>query len=65
MDIIVGYGVGSQTERILRHYWDRLSMVTRAGRDYGNPFKVHLGLTQEDPLSPTIFNMMVDVVICN
>ena len=31
MEILVGYGVGPRTERILRQYWDHLSMVARAG----------------------------------
>ena len=31
MEILMGYGVGPRTERILRQYWDHLSMVARAG----------------------------------
>ena len=27
MDILVGFGIGPRTERILRYYWDNLSMV--------------------------------------
>ena len=38
-------------------------MVARAGHYYGNPFKGHRGVTQVYPLSPTIFNMVVDAVI--
>ena len=38
-------------------------MVVRAGRYYGTPFKGDQGVTQGGPLSPTIFNMMVDAVI--
>ena len=38
-------------------------MVTRLGHYYNNPFKGHQGFTHEDPLSPTIFNMVVDAVI--
>ena len=37
-------------------------MVSRAGRYYGTPFKVHRGVTQGYPLSPTVFNMVVDSV---
>ena len=38
-------------------------MVSRVGSYYGTPFKVHCGVTQGIPLSTTIFNMVVDVVI--
>ena len=65
MDIIVGYGVGPWTERILRYYWDHLSMVTRTGSYYSTLFKGHRGVTKGDTISPTIFNMVVDSVICH
>ena len=38
-------------------------MVARAGVYYGPPFKGCRGVTQGYPLSPTIFNMVVDFVI--
>ena len=63
MEILVGHGFGPQTERILRYYWDRLSMVARLGHYYGTPFEGHQGVTQGDPLSTTIFNMVFDAVI--
>ena len=65
MEILVGHGFGPQTERILRYYWDRLSMVARLGRYYGTPFKGHQGVTQGGLISPTIFNMVVNAVICH
>ena len=65
LDIIVGYGVGPRKERILGYYWDQLSMVGRLFCYYSTPFKGHLGVTHGDPLYPTIFNMLVDVVICH
>ena len=39
-------------------------MVARTGRYDGTRFKGHRGVTQGDPLYPTIFNMVVDMVIC-
>ena len=63
MEILVGCGVGPPTEKILRHYWDHLSMVARAGHYYETPFKGHQGVTQGSPLSPIIFNIVVYVVI--
>ena len=35
------------------------------GGYYGTGFKGARGVTQGDPLSPTIFNMVVDVVVCH
>ena len=38
-------------------------MVARAGSYYGAAFKEDLGVTQGDPLSPTIFNVAVDAMV--
>ena len=38
-------------------------MVARAGCYYGEAFKGARGVTQGDPLPPTIFNVVVDVVV--
>ena len=49
--------------RILWTYSDRLTMVAKVGRYFGHPFKGYRRVTQGEPLSPTIFNMVVDAVI--
>ena len=38
-------------------------MVARAGGYYRKGFKGGRGVTQGDPLSPTIFNVVVDAVV--
>ena len=38
-------------------------MVARAGRYYGKGFKRGRGVTQGDPLSRTIFNVVMDTVV--
>ena len=38
-------------------------MVARAGGYYGTAFKGEQGVTQGDPLSTTIFNVVVDAVV--
>ena len=38
-------------------------MVARARRYYGTPFKGFHGVIQGDPLSTTIFNMVLDAVL--
>ena len=38
-------------------------MVARAGINFGHPFKGYRGVTQGDPMSPKIFNTVIDAVI--
>ena len=63
LGILEGYGVGPGYRRLLQNYWRRLTMAARAGGYYGKAFKGARGLTQGDPLSPTIFNVVVDAVV--
>ena len=63
LDILEGYGVAPQACRLLRKYWGRLSIVARAGRYYREVFKGDRGVTQCEPLSPTIFNVVVEAVV--
>ena len=63
LEILEVYGVGPQSCRLLRTYWSRLMMVARVGRYYRTTFKVDWLVTQGDPLSPTIFNVVVDLVV--
>ena len=63
LEILKGYGVGDRVRRLLREYWDKTTMVARAGGYYRKGFKGGRGVAQGDPLSPTIFNVVVDVVV--
>ena len=63
LEILEGYGVGPSAKRLLTTYWRCLTMVAMAGRYYGEAFKGARGVTQGDPLSPTIFNVVVDAVV--
>ena len=40
-------------------------MVARAGGYYGEPFHRERGFTQGNPLLPTIFNVVVDALVCH
>ena len=50
---------------LLCSYWERLKMVSRAGGYYRAPFYGERGITQGDPLLPTIFKVVVDTVVCH
>ena len=63
MEILVGYRVVPRMKSILHNYCDHLSMVSRAGCCCVTPFKVHQGVNQVYPLSPTTFKNFVDAVI--
>ena len=63
LEILEGYGVGERVRRLLREYWNKSTVVARAGIYYGTGFKGGRGVTQGDPLSPTIFNVVVDAVV--
>ena len=54
LEILKVYGVGDRVQRLLGGYWDRMTMVARAGGYFGKGFKGGRGVTQCDPLSPTI-----------
>ena len=57
--------MGPRACHLLRIYWSGLTKVARAGGYYGEAFKGGRGLTQGDLLSPTIFNVVVHVVVCH
>ena len=63
LEILEGYSVGPQACRILRTYWGRMRMVAKTGGYCGSAFKGSRGVTQGYPLSPTIFNLVVDAVV--
>ena len=63
LGILEGYGVGPGARRLLSNYWRRLTMAARSGGYCGAAFKGERGVMQGDPLSPTIFNVVVDVVV--
>ena len=62
-EILEGYGVGPRSRRLLQTYWRRLAIMARMGGYYGTAFQVLRGVMQGDPLSPTIFNVVVDLVV--
>ena len=63
LELLDAYGVGHRTVRLLRTYWDQLIMVAKAYGYFRRPFKGYQVVTQGDPLSPKIFNVVLDADI--
>ena len=58
-----GYGVVPRSHQLLQTYWKRFMIVASSGGYYGTAFQGARGVTHVDPLSPTIFNVVVDAVV--
>ena len=63
LDILRGYGLGTNLARLLNHYWERQRIVPKAGKFMGKEFGTGKGVTQVYPASPMIFNIVVDEVM--
>ena len=63
MDILRGYGLGPNLHRLLQWYSYEKNVIPKAGKFFGRPFRMERGVTQGDPISPTIFNIVVGAVI--
>ena len=61
--LLEGYGVGRKILRLIRFFWEEVESVCRALGNYGRSFKAYRGVTQGGPLSPKIFNFVVDAVV--
>ena len=51
------------TARLLSHHWDSLIFVPKAKSFLGMAFGTGRGITQEDPASSMIFNIVVEAVL--
>jgi retron-type reverse transcriptase len=64
LTILSQYGVGPHILAILSNFWSQLQLAPKQGGFYRLPIHTHRGVTQGDPLSPILFNIVVDAVIC-
>ena len=61
--ILARYGVVPRILRPLWTYCGRIHMVAKSGGCYDTPFKLYRGVTQGDPMYPTISNVFMNAVI--
>ena len=59
LEILEGFVVVPWARRLLYAYWDRLNIVACAGGYYRAHFKGYQGMTQGDPMSPNVFNVVL------
>ena len=61
--ILEAYGVSPNLLRVFKYFWEHAELVCRAEGVFGDPFKAERGAVQGGPVSPTIFNVMVDAIV--
>ena len=63
LEILENYGVGPNILRLIKLFWLKAELVCRANGRYGQGFRQFRGVTQGGPLSPRLFNIVVDAVV--
>jgi Reverse transcriptase (RNA-dependent DNA polymerase) len=63
LSLLQSYGMGPRLLGLLQNFWSGLQLVLRQGGFHGRPIRSGRGVTQGDPLSPIIFNVVVDAVV--
>ena len=63
LEILGHCGVGEKALRLIARFWRDAELVCRASGYYGRHFLAIRGVTQGGPLSPAIFNLMVDAIV--
>lgn len=64
MKLLQEYGLGTRSLRILEGTWMNSGMVPKRGGCFGHFIKTKRGVRQGDIISPTLFNLIVNSIIC-
>ena len=65
LKILEGYRMDPRVCQLLNQYWDWATMETRERGYYGHPFQGSCGVSQGHTISPWIFNVIVDAILCH
>ena len=63
MDVLRGYIIGPNLQRLLQRYWCDKVVVPKARKFSGRPFSIYRGVKQGEPASLMIFNILVNAVV--
>ena len=63
MEILKGCGLRPKIRILIYRFWIEHAVLSKVGRCYVRTFKAWKGVTQGGPLSPTIFNIVVNSVV--
>ena len=63
MEIMRRYGMGQNMARLISHHWYKQLFFPKESRFLGMDFGTGRGVTQGNPASPMIFNIVVDAVV--
>ena len=63
IQILGKHGVGETERNILISYWSQMRIKVMRNKVYGRSFHPSFGVIQGDPLSPFLFNLIIDVAL--
>ena len=63
LELLRVYGMETNLAQLLDNYWKRQRILPKVGKCLGAAFGIGRGVTQGDPASPMIFNIVMDVVV--
>ena len=63
MEILRVYGGGPNLQRLLQRFWNKQVVFFKARKFSEWPFGTERGVTKGDPVSPTIFNILMVAVV--
>ena len=63
LEILDGYGVGPNVLGLVKFYWDHQHCVAKSGKYHRDILVPYRDATQGGVVSPTFFNVLVDVVV--
>ena len=63
MELLRRYGLGTNLSGLIDNYWKRQKIIPKVLKCMETEFGTGKGVTQGDPASPMIFNIVVDAVV--